>query len=269
MASHFGDFERDTLPGGFKDTTNSIEKKAITLKDTLFPIDDYYPSQTQQEGKRMDDVAESLFGLYGDRQARSRMRQDGKTVKMEFSARGMCIVTGESFPTFAESRTARALIIEIARGDIDLKLLSRLQIYKDELSFCMKEYIQYLIENANEIIKTSKDKFIKYRNKANEGLAHGRIPEIVATEYIAFEILLDFAIKHGAITEEQKKGLSKTSWESLMNAAKKQSLKTEENRTDNMFFSGVQELIAGKKIYLKSYKNHQREADMSLCTFVG
>lgn len=102
IVSHFGDFERDTLPGGFKDTVNSIEKKAFTLKDTLFAIDDYYPSQTVQEGKKMDAVAESLFGLYGDRQARSRMKQDGQTVKMGFSARGMCIVTGESFPNMAE-----------------------------------------------------------------------------------------------------------------------------------------------------------------------
>lgn len=141
IVSHFGNFERDTLPGGFKDTVNSIEKKAFTLKDTLFAIDDYYPSQTLQEGKKMDAVAESLFGLYGDRQARSRMKQDGQTVKMGFSARGMCIVTGESFPNMAESRTARAMIIEIARGDIDLQLLSKLQENKEQLSFCMKEYI--------------------------------------------------------------------------------------------------------------------------------
>lgn len=220
LVSHFGDFERDTLPGGFKDTTNSMEKKAFTLKDTLFPIDDYYPSQTQQEGKRMDAVAESLFGLYGDRQARSRMRQDGKTVKMGFPARGMCIVTGESFPTFAESRTARALIIELLRGDIDLNLLSKSQMNKEELSFCMKEYILYLIENADGIIKASKDKFIKYRNEANEGLSHGRIPEIVATEYMAFEIFLVFAIENGVITEEQKKELAKTAWKYLKEAGR-------------------------------------------------
>lgn len=168
----------------------------------------------------MDAVAESLFGLYGDRQARSRMRQDGKTVKMGFPARGMCIVTGESFPTFAESRTARALIIELLRGDIDLNLLSKSQMNKEELSFCMKEYILYLIENADGIIKASKDKFIKYRNEANEGLSHGRIPEIVATEYMAFEIFLVFAIENGVITEEQKKELAKTAWKYLKEAGR-------------------------------------------------
>lgn len=176
ITSHFGDFERDTLPGGFKDTVNSIEKKAFTLKDILFAIDDYYPSQTLQEGKKMDAVAESLFGLYGDRQARSRMKQDGQTVKMGYSARGMCIVTGESFSSMAESRSARALIIKVARGDIDLQLLSKLQENKEQLSFCMKEYIQYIIENYKDIRKNCRSKFIQYRNKANQDFAHGRIP---------------------------------------------------------------------------------------------
>ena len=269
IVSHFGDFERDTLPGGFKDTTNSIEKKAFTLKDTLFAIDDYYPSQTLQEGKKMDSVAESLFGLYGDRQARSRMKSDGKTVKSGFSARGMCIVTGESFPSMAESRTARALIIEMARGDINLDLLSKIQSNKEQLSFCMKEYIQYVIENYQEIKKNCKTKFIDYRNKANQDFAHGRIPEIIASEYMGIELFLEFAHSKEVITNENMNALKTQSWEYLIKAAQKQSIKTEENRTDNMFFRAVQELLVSKKIYLKSYANYNREPDMPFMTFVG
>ena len=269
IVSHFGDFERDTLPGGFKDTVNSIEKKAFTLKDTLFAIDDYYPSQTLQEGKKMDAVAESLFGLYGDRQARSRMKQDGQTVKMGFSARGMCIVTGESFPNMAESRTARALIIEIARGDIDLNLLSKIQNNKEQLSFCMKEYIQYVIANYNEIKKNCKSKFIEYRNKANQDFAHGRIPEIIASEYMGIELFLEFANNKQAITYEKMQQLKIESWNNLIKAAQKQSMKTEENRTDNMFFRAVQELLESSKIYLKSYQNYKTEPDRSFATFVG
>ena len=269
IVSHFGDFERDTLPGGFKDTANSIEKKAFTLKDTLFAIDDYYPSQTLQEGKKMDAVAESLFGLYGDRQARSRMKQDGKTVKMGFSARGMCIVTGESFPNMAESRTARALIIEMARGDIDLNLLSKIQKNKEQLSYCMKEYIKYIIDNYGTIKRNCKNKFIEYRNKANQDFAHGRIPEIIASEYMGIELLLEFANDKQSITYEEMQKLKTMSWDCLIKAAQKQNMRTEENRTDNMFFRGVQELLASKKIYLKSYANYQREPDMSLSTFVG
>ena len=65
------------------------------------------------------------------------------------------------------------------------------------------------------------------------------------------------------------KQMKEDAWKILMKVAIKQSSKTEENRTDNMFFAAVQELLASNKIYLKSYKNHIREPDESLSTFVG
>ena len=133
----------------------------------------------------------------------------------------------------------------------------------------MKEYIQYIIENADSISKNCKDKFIYFRNKANQGLSHGRIPEIVASEYMGIELFFDFANSKNVITNEEKEELKQIAWDCLMNAAKKQSMKTEDNRIDNMFFRAVQELLASKKIYLKSYKNYQRESDESLSTFVG
>lgn len=34
--SHFGDLERDTLPGGFKDTVNSMEKKIETKQENQY-----------------------------------------------------------------------------------------------------------------------------------------------------------------------------------------------------------------------------------------
>ena len=178
-------------------------------------------------------------------------------------------MTGESFPSFAESRTARALIIEMARGDIDLQLLSTIQSKKDKLSYCMKGYIQYIIDNQDKIQKNCKYKFMEYRNKANQNLAHGRIPEIVASEYIGIELFYEYAKEKGVITEERMKQMKEDAWKILMKVAIKQSSKTEENRTDNMFFAAVQELLASNKIYLKSYKNYMREPDEPLSTFVG
>lgn len=63
--------------------------------------------------------------------------------------------------------------------------------------------------------------------------------------------------------------LKAMSWKCLIKAAQKQSMKTEENRTDNMFFRGVQELLASKMIYLKSYADYQREPDIPLTKLVG
>lgn len=133
----------------------------------------------------------------------------------------------------------------------------------------MKEYIQYVIDNYDSIKKNCKGKFIEYRNKANQDFAHGRIPEIIASEYMGIELFLEFANNKQAIPHEKMPHLKIESWNDLIKAAQKQSMRTEENRTDNMFFRAVQELLESKKIYLKSYKNHQREPDMSLATFVG
>ena len=41
----------------------------------------------------------------------------------------------------------------MARGDIDLQLLSTIQSKKDKLSYCMKGYIQYIIDNQDKIIQ--------------------------------------------------------------------------------------------------------------------
>ena len=100
----------------------------------------------------------------------------------------------------------------------------------------------------DDINKNCKDKFIEYRNKANQNLCHGRIPEIVASEYMGIELFLEFARKNEVITNEKMLELKNISWNCLMSAAQKQSMKTEENRTDNMFFRAVQELYVSKEI---------------------
>ncbi len=83
------------------------------------------------------------------------------------------------------------------------------------------------------------------------------------------ELFLEFAHSKEVITNENMNVLKTQSWDYLIKAAQKQSVKTEENRMDNMFFRAVQELLASKKIYLKSYENYNREPDMPFITFVG
>lgn len=62
--SHYGKFTRNSFPCSFRDTVNSLEKKAYVLKDTLTVVDDYAP-ETVGTGKT--GTAERLVGAYGDR----------------------------------------------------------------------------------------------------------------------------------------------------------------------------------------------------------
>lgn len=65
----------------------------------------------------------------------------------------------------------------------------------------MKGYIQYIIDNYDDIRKSCKCKFIEYRNKVNQGLTHGRIPEILASEYMGIELVYEYAKENGTVTE--------------------------------------------------------------------
>ena len=99
--------------------------------------------------------------------------------------------------------------------------LSRVQENKEQLSFCMKEFIQYIIENYKDIKNKCKHKFIEYRNKANQDFAHGRIPEIIASEYIGIELFLEFAYSKQAVKYEEMQHLKQVAWDSLIRAAQK------------------------------------------------
>ena len=56
--SHFGVFTYDTLPASFHDTANAIRREAFTLKDTLLVVDDYHPTSSMQERKKMQAIAD-------------------------------------------------------------------------------------------------------------------------------------------------------------------------------------------------------------------
>ena len=49
ILSHFGNFSRNSFPCSFRDTLNSLEKKAFILKDCLNTIDDYNPENFRKK----------------------------------------------------------------------------------------------------------------------------------------------------------------------------------------------------------------------------
>lgn len=236
MLSHFGNFERDTIPCGFKDTVNSLEKQAFIVKDSVFLIDDYYPSQSLQESRKMEAVAESIFGMAGDKQGRSRMKQNGKDIRKSYSSRGILMATGENFPNFAESRVARSVIVEIEKGDLRLDILSYLQGNKDKLNICMREYIKWIIVNYDKIREQIKNDFPRYRKKFNRDFSHARIPENMASLYIGCEMFFEFARANGVIDTTVMTEWKLICFNSLLKLANKQSIRTSDSKPDKMFF---------------------------------
>lgn len=265
ILSHFGDFSRNSFPSSFRDTLNSIEKKAFISKDTINIIDDFNPENL---GKRKLDIAEKLFGMYGDRAGRDRMSQDGQTLKSPYIARGLCMVTGESFPDVAQSRLARAIIVDIKKDSIDLSKLSNLQDNKEQLAFSMKKYIEWIIENEADIRKYSRRKMKELQQATQNNDIHGRTNEAVNVMTIGFIIFLNFLQEYSIINIEQKKELEDICYKTLLSVAEKQAQEIDDSNPVNMFVSALEQLYTTNRIYLKDY-NDCTKTEFDNITLVG
>lgn len=244
--NHFGSFNRDKFPCSFRDTINSIEKKSFILKDTVNVIDDYNPEII---GSRKLDIVEKLFGMYGDRSGRTRMSQDGQTLKEPYIARGLAIVTGEMLPEVAQSRIARSLIITIKKNSILLDKLSEVQKSAEELAFCMKKFIGWIIDNENSVVEYIKSEF--ERNKSlqkHNANVHGRTSEIASVLPLGFTLFTLFAEQYGAINKSEKKDLDDTLIQVLNSIVEEQSSEIQELKPTEMFYTAFNELLSTRTI---------------------
>ena len=252
ILSHFGRFSRNNFPCSFRDTLNSLEKKSFILKDEINVIDDFNPENL---GSRKLDIAEKLFGMYGDRAGRDRMNQDGKTLKKPYVARGLCIVTGESFPNVAQSRLARAIIVDIKKDSINLNKLTELQENEEKLNYCMKKYIEWIIENEDNIRQYAKNKMKELQNKTQNNGIHGRTNEAVNVMTIGFSLFLKFLNYYEIISEKQEKELEEEGYITLNKVAEQQAQEIDDSNPVNMFVTALEQLYTTNRIYLKDYND--------------
>lgn len=241
LMSHFGKFNRDTFPCSFRDTINSIEKKTYLIKDSVIVVDDYNPETV---GTAKLGIMEKLYGTFGDRTGRTRMSQDGQTLKEPYIARGLCIVTGEMLPEVAQSRIARSLIVTIEKDSIDLDKLSELQENTEELSYAMKNYIKWIIDNEESVIEYAKNEFKnnqKLQNTNNE--VHGRTKEIANILPIGFTLFTLFAYQQGAISEQEKIKLDSNMRKVLNTLIIEQTQQVKELKPTEMFYNALEELL--------------------------
>jgi len=264
--SHFGNFDRNTFPCNFRDTLNTIEKRAFTLKDTTNVVDDYNP---EIFGSKKLDTMEKLYAMYGDRVGRSRMSQDGMTLKSGYTARGLCIATGEMIPEVAQSRIARSLIVTVQQNSIDNAQLSELQDNQEELAFCMKKYIEWVIQNIDRVIEYSKTLFKEHR-KTQSNANHGRTNEISAVVNIGFTLFTQFLLEHNVIDNDRKLYLDKQAESVFKELVEEQTQEITELKPTELFYSILDELIATNKVsYIDLATGKSSRSDYTIPEFIG
>lgn len=250
VLSHYGTFRRNNLPCSFRDTANSLEKKAYVLKDCINVVDDFNP-ETVGTGKT--GTAEKIFGMYGDRAGRDRMSKNGKTLNGAYYPRGLCIMTGESFPKVAESRIARTIIVNMNKKSINLQKLKVLQENTEKLSYSMKCYINWIIENEELIIKKALKMQEEMQEKEIQGELHGRTLEAVNMLTIGFALFLDFLCEKDVITQKEKQEKLNECKTILEEMAQQQKESIDENKPTELFAEAITEILVSGKAQVMNY----------------
>ncbi|KAA9005910.1 bifunctional DNA primase/polymerase [Paenibacillus spiritus] len=244
---HFGNLlEHPTA--SFKDTANSVEKRGFDTKDSLLLIDDYHPTSSPQEGKKMEQLAQQVLRGYGDRVGRGRMKQD-TSLRPDYPPRGMAIITAEDMLGGASS-VARLFPAELGPDDVNLKRLTRAQQKSEKLSEAMAGYIMWLEKMMNSPRDHNlKDMFVQKRNSASNQGVHGRLVEASGLLHIGLHFGLEYAESVGAIEASKKRQLLEQAWELFLSAANEQGEKVNEVKATTRFMTIVSQLLANHSVY--------------------
>ncbi len=209
ILSHFGNFNNTNLPMSFRDTANSIVRKAFLLKDTLTVIDDFHPSSLADE-KTLTNTAQTIARGYGDRVGRMRLTANGDLMP-SYQPRGNAIITGETLASIGESGTARYLAIELKKDDINKQVLTEYQskAQKGELISSIKLFIEFILTqisvNENMFIEMLQEKFINNRllfnDLLNNNMPHGRVIDGISWLLLGIDMYYVSLLENGYLLD--------------------------------------------------------------------
>lgn len=251
--SHYGDFNRLTLPGSWLSTANSLEKLAFVLKDSLAVIDDFIPAPTSKESHAMSAKAGRLIYQAGNRSSRGRLAAD-LSARPNHYPRCLLISTGEMLlPGQRQSATARYLGVEFdpEKTPIDMARLTAAQKEQALYPQAMAAYLEHLAPHLDDTLTLIQELWGDFR-VAFQSTAHLRIPEIQAWLAVGFELFLRFQTIMGAITQDAAVDLHKRAWRVFEALGDKHSRIIEGERPTLKFLAILRELFYQARIYVES-----------------
>ena len=269
ILSFFGDFTNTDLPISFRDTANSIIEQTFILKDVLTVIDDYHPS-TKADEQSMNKTAQIIMRSYGDRIGRNKLNCDS-TLKISKPPRGNAILTGESAPDISESGTARYIVVELSKDDINIERLTELQefarngCFKSIMSLYIRNIYLYVNEDYTRklFLEKLRNHFIEYRaiiqNKLDDNAVtvHPRIPESLAWLWLGFENFIDFLLNNKIISQRDYDDLLSEFLEIAIDLAISQSKAISEDNPSVKFLTKLNSLLQSKSVIVEEKSNYQ------------
>lgn len=198
LLAFFGKHSRAGL-SNFDSTANAIMHRAAILKDTLFLIDDLYPSSQQKEAQRKESVAQLILRAAGNRTGRGRLNPD-TTEKVAPIPRGMCILTGEELPGL-QSTLSRIIALEFRQGDIDTGKLTEIQEQAALFPHCMTSFILWLRDRISTIPEQFRRELYELRKAGVVESTSRKVPEHLAYLRFAWRVFLEWARDKGGLKE--------------------------------------------------------------------
>jgi len=146
LTSFYGQFTRDTPPGQWGDTINTVETLGYALADTLYWVDDYKTIYADER------TFTRFLQSYSRGMGRGRLTREAK-LRHERPCRGLLLSTGETTLEGEASILSRMLVLEIPpweKRDPGGTALATLEAVRDQLPGFTAKFIQWIAVQADE-----------------------------------------------------------------------------------------------------------------------
>lgn len=248
MLNMFGPtFHEKHMPADWLSTANHLEMLTFHAKDIPLVIDDFRPGESKMEEREMTDKAARIMRAVGNRQARGRLTKDRDSARA-YIPRGMVIATAE-LGAIGKSVVARQLTVEVKKDDISLDLLSVAQGKRAMYGYAMRAFIQG-ISASWETVSQELQKEMADRRRTGDRSQHSRLPDAVNALYCAFDLAMVWATEIGAITKQDADRRCAECNAALLDLARRQQQKVEEEDPANKFVSALITLIHQREVLI-------------------
>ena len=249
-------------PAGWASTDNALEALAFAAKDAVLLVDDFAPTGSQADIQRMNGKADRVLRAQGNRSGRSRMNADG-SLRPDRPPRGLVLSTGEDVP-MGHSLRARALILELAPGDVDLVELTTAQASARGgwFALAMAAYVRWLAPQIDALHERLPQRHRELRVTLRTVLTrHPRTPDLAASLLLGLETLLRFAQETGALNQAEAADMETQGTAALIEAGRYQAGHQASEEPTGRFLNLLAAALSSGAAHLASCETGERPVD--------
>jgi hypothetical protein len=184
----------------------------------------------------------------GNRSGRRRMRSD-TTLRPAYYPRGVVLVTAEEGPP-GESTAARLWKIPFDENTVNLAALTRAQKCSEKLGLAMAGFVQFLaskLETDERWLHDVHQQAMLLGNNLGGHLRHPRVFAFLLTGWVVFS---EFALRVGAVREEEVAERLTAVRDALTTLAARQEDEAREVRPELVFLETLGDLVAAGEAHL-------------------